>query len=110
MELKNLEAIVKPRKIDGDDNNFAEAAFNRAANAIPEKLSTKALFKFAEYLAAEADEMSRQADFYSYWTPLYDPNVYKSREQEAAAFKLMLAEFRKLSGEDLENKNGELVD
>ncbi len=92
MKLQDLQHITHPIEIEGDTHNFAAAAFQRAAGALPDEIDETTIENFKSFLEAEAAEMLRQAVYYEAMTPYYDENVAASRRLEAIAFETMLAQ------------------
>lgn len=86
----DYEDVTEPEELEGDRNNFGKIAFERARLSVGDAGSPEA---FRDFLAAEANEETRQAQYYKSMSPYYHENVWRSHEMEAQAFMLMLKRF-----------------
>jgi len=82
--------IVEPEEIDGDYNNFGKLGFERAQLSISDAGDPTT---FRAFLAAEANEQERQAQYYKSMSSYFHENVSISHEMEAKAFQIMLQRF-----------------
>jgi hypothetical protein len=92
-----IEAILEPEHIEGDEHKFSEIAYRRAKEVWHSNNQGISLRDFSKFIESERDENLRQANYYKSMSKFYNSNVALSRKIIAEAYTTLLKRIQHLN-------------